>query len=187
MNDHQDVFPETITRQADDNVSPLTRRETAMSNRRRLTKADIIGGTALTRDHYVKHWDSYVTIRPLSEGEWQRVKQLTLRGMREVVSRDPETGKQVATTEVDYAEQNAGAAEAERVAVASGVLIDGERLTVDEVAELRPATVVEELAREIYLLSGIKLPSRAKSSDEDDEDESEVDITEDVDAFPEDA
>ena len=159
------------------------------SERKRLTKADIVNGTKQTREHYVKEWGGYITIRSMSEGEWQHIRQLSLRGIYDATETDPETGKRYTIPKTDYAEQARGSFEADRIMVAYGMSVDGEHWTPDEVSQFSPASVVETIALEVMKLSGLRVPnrkSRAATDTEYQEDEGSS-LESEVDTFPENA
>lgn len=184
-----DTAPATIAGVRQNEIPPVKSKVEYRGERKRLTKAEIVKGTGYTRDHYVKQWDGYVTIRPLSEAEWQDIRQLTMRGIRQTSVIDPETGRESGDMQVDYTEQMHGAVEADRLTVAYGLSVGDEDWNVDEVANLRPASVVEQIAQEVLKLSGIRIPrQRRRAHDADDDAEREQEALEaEVDTFPEDS
>lgn len=138
----------------------------------KLTKADIIGGRfARVKDVYIEEWDGSVTLWSLTDGQMAHVEALRVRGMDlnfggdlPAAATDPtlsnaersqallsgSTGMRIDIEAMTYSD-----ALADAQAVAYALSGGGEKWEVADVQQMRPASVVKLLVKEVYALSGV--------------------------------
>ncbi|MDI6840434.1 MAG: hypothetical protein QMD71_06285 [bacterium] len=128
----------------------------------KLTKADILKGKNQVHTQYFEKLDGELDLRPLTEGEWAEIE--ATRASAGKVSGKPVFDKKgnidrAATekaleVEIDTKQTQLLDFEAKAMAVAFALSID-EQWTIDEVKQLRPVGVVEEIAEFVFNISGV--------------------------------
>ncbi len=129
----------------------------------KLTKADILKGVDQVKTLYLESMGGEVDVRPLTEGEWAEIE--ATRGSGAKIKGSPKFDKngnfdirgmqQDLQVVIDSKEMQELEFEAKAKAVAYGLSTEGEVWTVDEVRQLRPVGVVNEIAEFVFEISGV--------------------------------
>lgn len=129
----------------------------------KLTKADILKGATQVHSHYFEKLGGEIDVRPLTEGEWAEIEAMRVKGTK--IKGQPKFDKngnfdvkalqQSMAVEIDAEEIQLLEYEARAKAVAYGLSVGEDKWTVEEVKQLRPIGVIEEIAQFIYEISGL--------------------------------
>lgn len=129
----------------------------------KLTKADILKGTNNIRTQYFDKLGGEVELRPLTEGEWAEIEALRSSGAKikgkptfKNGNLDIKSMQQNLQVEIDSKEIQLMEFEAKAKAVAWGLSTSPDnQWTVEEVKQLRPVGVVDDIAEFIFKISGV--------------------------------
>ena len=138
---------------------------------RKLTRADLLQGTRATKNIPLEELGGFITIRPLTDGEWAKVQQMKAAGGMQIQAK-PKAGTTGTKLELDreslvmninpedMTRQNY---EADCQAVAYAI-VDDKPWSVSEVRQLSPPGIVARLAQEVYALSGVTAEAAAQAA-----------------------
>ncbi len=130
----------------------------------KLTKADILKGVNNVKTQYFDKLGGEVEVRPLTEGEWAEIEALRSSGAKikgkptfdKSGNLDIKTMQQNLQVEIDSKEIQLMDFEAKAKAVAWGLSTSSDnQWTVEEVKQLRPVGVVDDIAEFIFKISGV--------------------------------
>lgn len=130
----------------------------------KLTKADILKGVNNVRTQYFDKLGGEVELRPLTEGEWAEIEALRSSGTKikgkptfdKSGNLDIKSMQQNLQVEIDSKEIQLMEFEAKAKAVARGLSTSPDnQWTVEEVKQLRPVGVVDDIAQFIFKISGV--------------------------------
>ncbi len=130
----------------------------------KLTKADILKGVNNVKTQYFDKLGGEVELRPLTEGEWAEIE--AIRGSGAKIKGKPTFDKsgnldiksmqQNLQVEIDSKEIQLMEFEAKAKAVAWGLSTSPDnQWTVEEVKQLRPVGVIDDIAEFIFKISGV--------------------------------
>src|SRR5690554_6693138 len=130
----------------------------------KLTKADILKGVNNVRTQYFDKLGGEIDVRPLTEGEWAEIEALRSSGAK--IKGKPAFDKsgnlniksmqQNLQVEIDSKEIQLMEFEAKAKAVAWGLSTSPDnQWTVEEVKQLRPVGVIDDIAEFIFKISGV--------------------------------
>lgn len=130
----------------------------------KLTKADILKGASQVKTQYFEKLGGELDVRPLTEGEWAEIESMRGSGVKIKGSpkfdrngnfdiRSVQKDLQVV---IDPKEMQMLEFEAKAKAVAWGLSTSSDnQWTVEEVKQLRPVGVVDDIAEFIFKISGV--------------------------------
>ena len=130
----------------------------------KLTKADILKGVNNIRTQYFDKLGGEIDVRPLTEGEWAEIEALRSSGAKikgkptfdKSGNLDIKSMQQNLQVEIDSKEIQLMEFEAKAKAVAWGLSTSPDnQWTVEEVKQLRPVGVVDDIAEFIFKISGV--------------------------------
>jgi len=130
----------------------------------KLTKADILKGVNNVRTQYFDKLGGEIDVRPLTEGEWAEIEALRSSGAKikgkptfdRSGNLDIKSMQQSLQVEIDSKELQLMEFEAKAKAVAWGLSTSPDnQWTVEEVKQLRPVGVVDDIAEFIFKISGV--------------------------------
>lgn len=130
----------------------------------KLTKADILKGVNNVKIQYFDKLGGEIEVRPLTEGEWAEIEALRSSGAKikgkptfdKSGSLDIKSMQQNLQVEIDSKEIQLMEFEAKAKAVAWGLSTRPDnQWTVEEVKQLRPVGVVDDIAEFIFKISGV--------------------------------
>lgn len=130
----------------------------------KLTKADILKGVNNVRTQYFDKLGGEIDVRPLTEGEWAEIEALRSSGAKikgkptfdKSGNLDIKSMQQNLQVEIDSKEIQLMEFEAKAKAVAWGLSTSPDnQWTVEEVKQLRPVGVVDDIAEFIFKISGV--------------------------------
>lgn len=130
----------------------------------KLTKADILKGSNQVRTKYFEKLGGELDVRPLTEGEWAEIEALRSSGAKikgkptfdKSGNLDIKSMQQNLQVEIDSKEIQLMEFEAKAKAVAWGLSTSSDnQWTVEEVKQLRPVGVVDDIAGFIFKISGV--------------------------------
>jgi hypothetical protein len=130
----------------------------------KLTKADILKGVNNVKTQYFDKLGGEVDVRPLTEGEWAEIEALRSNGAkikgRPIFNKsgnlDIKSMQQNLQVEIDFEGIQLMEFEAKAKAVAWGLSTSPDtQWTVEEVKQLRPVGVVDDIAEFIFKISGV--------------------------------
>ncbi len=136
---------------------------------RRLTKSDILNGNKDVKYVYFEDLGGELPLRSLTDGQYAQVEAVRTRGSRlkgmPTLDKDgnPDMEKSNMGVEIDMEKMTEAEHEADCLAVFYGIA-DGASWTVTDVKQMTPPGIVAKIAREIYIVSGVK-SKKAKLSD----------------------
>lgn len=130
----------------------------------KLTKADILKGASQVKTQYFEKLGGELDVRPLTEGEWAEIE--ALRGSGAKIKGSPKFDKNGSfdirsmqkdlQVVIDSKEMQMLEFEAKAKAVAWGLSTSSDnQWTVEEVKQLKPVGVVDDIARFIFKISGV--------------------------------
>src|SRR5690606_18047712 len=130
----------------------------------KLTKADILKGVNNIRTQYFDKLGGEIDVRPLTEGEWAEIE--ALRGSGAKIKGNPTIDKsgnldiksmrENLQVEIDTKELQLMEFEAKAKSVAWGLSTRPDnQWMVEEVKQLRPVGVVDDIAEFIFKISGV--------------------------------
>ncbi len=134
-----------------------------MTNEEILTKSAILGGTENLEYLYVKEWDGKIALRPLSEGQYAQVEAIraagsTMKG-NPVIGPDGNVDKEKTSANLEFNLDLQKSAEmdfeADALAAAYAMSVNGETWTDADVKNIRPPGIVKRIARKVYQMSGV--------------------------------
>ncbi len=125
-----------------------------------LTKADILRTTREPETVDIEGLGE-ILIRPLSEGEYHKAQSLILAGISALTNLDEMRKKTGASMEnldlkLDLGKITDGEFESACFVAASGMSVDKDRWTVDEVKRITPPGTVQKIAQAVYRISGVE-------------------------------
>lgn len=135
-----------------------------MTERKAVTKAEILSGKDYEEKVYIEELKGEITIRPLSERQYAQVQQIKSTATKlvggakydEEGNVDQKRSTEEMKVEVDIGLSQKLDLEANATAVAYSMTTgDNESWTVDEVLNLRPIGIVKKIAQLVYSLSGV--------------------------------
>lgn len=130
----------------------------------KLTKADILKGVNNIRTQYFDKLGGEIDVRPLTEGEWAEIEALRSSGAKikgkptfdKNGNLDIKSMQQNLQVEIDSKEIQLMEFEAKAKAVAWGLSTSPDnQWTVEEVKQLRPVGVIDDIAEFIFKISGV--------------------------------
>lgn len=130
----------------------------------KLTKADILKGVNNVRTQYFDKLGGEIDVRPLTEGEWAEIEALRSSGAKikgkptfdRSGNLDIKSMQQSLQVEIDSKELQLMEFEAKAKAVAWGLSTSPDnQWTVEEVKQLRPVGVIDDIAEFIFKISGV--------------------------------
>lgn len=130
----------------------------------KLTKADILKGVNSIRTQYFDKLGGEIDVRPLTEGEWAEIEALRSSGAKikgkptfdRSGNLDIKSMRQNLQVEIDTKELQLMEFEAKAKAVAWGLSTSPDnQWTVEEVKQLRPVGVIDDIAEFIFKISGV--------------------------------
>lgn len=130
----------------------------------KLTKADILKGVNNVRTQYFDKLGGEIDVRPLTEGEWAEIEALRSSGAKikgkptfdKNGNLDIKSMQQNLQVEIDSKEIQLMEFEAKAKAVAWGLSTSPDnQWTVEEVKQLRPVGVIDDIAEFIFKISGV--------------------------------
>lgn len=130
----------------------------------KLTKVDILKGVNNVKIQYFDKLGGEIEVRPLTEGEWAEIEALRSSGAKikgkptfdKSGSLDIKSMQQKLQVEIDSKEIQLMEFEAKAKAVAWGLSTSPDnQWTVEEVKQLRPVGVVDDIAEFIFKISGV--------------------------------
>lgn len=130
----------------------------------KLTKADILKGVNNVKTQYFDKLGGEVELRPLTEGEWAEIEALRSSGAKikgrstfdKSGNLDIKSMQQNLQVEIDSKEIQLMEFEAKAKAVAWGLSTSPDnQWTVEEVKQLRPVGVLDDIAEFIFKISGV--------------------------------
>ena len=130
----------------------------------KLTKADILKGASQVKTQYFEKLGGELDVRPLTEGEWAEIE--SMRGSGAKIKGSPKFDKNgnfdIRSMQkdlqviIDSREMQMLEFEAKAKAVAWGLSTSSDnQWTVEEVKQLRPVGVVDDIAGFIFKISGV--------------------------------
>lgn len=124
-------------------------------------KARILNGKDYTKTVFVDYYgeETEVEIRPLTDGQYAAVEEITTKGMK------AKTKNNVTEQELDISEINKNKRKADKIILKLGLV---EELTDKEIDNL-PVNVSEKLVSEILKLTGVEQTNEKKKGKGDDE------------------
>ncbi len=130
----------------------------------KLTKADILKGASQVKTQYFEKLGGELDVRPLTEGEWAEIESIRGSGVKIKGSPkfdrngnfDIQSMKKDIQMVIDPKEMQMLEFEAKAKAVAWGLSTSSDnQWTVEEVKQLRPVGVVDDIAEFIFKISGV--------------------------------
>lgn len=124
-----------------------------------LTKADILKTTSSAEPVNIEGFGE-ILIRPLSEGEYHKAQSLILSGISALTNlADMQAkggGMENMDLKLDLGKITDGEFESACFVAASGMSVDKDRWSVDEVKRITPPGTVKRIAEAVYKVSGIE-------------------------------
>src|SRR5690606_33913782 len=127
---------------------------------RRLSKSDLLQGRDQVHYVYFEELGGEIPLRPLTDGQWAQIQAIKssggiLRG-RPVMDADGDIdmSKTELALEIDVAKASEKDYEADALTVMYA-LADGSRWTLEDVKQLRPAGIVQKIAKKVREISGV--------------------------------
>ena len=135
-----------------------------MSEVNKLTKAAILQGKVLVVDFYVEELGGSIPLRPLTEGQFNKVETTKMGGIKvkgnPIKSKGRGSKREDMNVNMDGLEMEMDLEviqekefEADCLAVAYAIA-DGEKWTTEDVKGIRPPKTVSKIAQEVYRISG---------------------------------
>jgi len=121
-----------------------------MAEVKRLTKVELLKGKENVEYVYFQELDGELPLKPLTDGQWAQVRTVRFSGM----TAKGKPGSKNPDMEFEIGKLREQAYEASVLAV-SFAIADGETWTVDDVKSLKPAGIVEKIAKEVFRITGV--------------------------------
>ena len=127
-----------------------------MNDERILTMSDILSGKEQTHDVFIKALDGKVKLRPLGLDEIAKAQGFTVRAINVRAQAPLKSGAMPDVADLNFNLKDLFISEAESQIhmAAMGLSCNGEKWTVDQARQIRPADAVKQIAEAVEKISG---------------------------------
>jgi len=133
-----------------------------------LSKSDILNGESTPHEVYFERLGGSLVLYPLTDGELEQVESIALKGQTVKGRADKSGSGMPEEIEFDVEKSSKAQYESNATMVSISLSKGGEKWTVNEVKQLRPAGIVKEISAKVNAISrGQEKVEEAESFRED--------------------